>query len=220
MANDYDLDHESGLTRKQRSFCDNYLAHLNPRFAYHQAGYTSANPDTARKDANALLKLPDVHSWVDLKMKERAERLSVAADRVILELVIVAYADITDYRICPDSGWVEARPGVPRETLRTVKTVKAKSETRRFNRGGQDETVTTWSGEIVLHDKLKAVELLCRHLGLIDPELPPLEVLLNRLPSNIAVILRRMLSGPDPDERERLRQQQQAPAVGGGQPPS
>lgn len=34
----HDLDPESGLTRKQRLFCDSYLTHLNPRLAYNQAG--------------------------------------------------------------------------------------------------------------------------------------------------------------------------------------
>ena len=199
---DLGLDPESGLTIKQRCFCDHYLGHLNPRLAYHQAGYTSANPDTARKDANALLKQPDVHSWIGQKMQERATRLSVVADRVLLELVIVAYADVTDYRINPTSGWVEARPGVPQEALRAVKVVKSRSETRTVERDGQTEKITTWTGEIVLHDKLKALELLCRHLGLASAELPPLEVLLNRLPPPVATLIRQMLAmGPRPAER-------------------
>lgn len=219
MANDYDLDHESGLTRKQRSFCDNYLAHLNPRFAYHQAGYTSANPDTARKDANALLKLPDVHSWVDLKMKERAERLSVAADRVILELVIVAYADITDYRICPDSGWVEARPGVPRETLRRQdgqgQVGDAEIQSRRAGRDGHD---------LVRGDRpTRQTEGRRTSVPAPRPDRSRAATV-GSTAEQIAVKHRSDLEAHAFRSRSGrtrcLRQQQQAPAVGGGQPPS
>ena len=108
--------------------------------------------------------------------------------------MIVAYSDVTDYRIDPATGWVEVRPGVPKEALRAVKSVKAKSTVRSVKVGGQSETVTEWTGEIVLHDKLKAAELLCRHLGLTSTDLPDLEVLLNRLPTKVANVLRKVLS--------------------------
>jgi hypothetical protein len=70
-------------------------------------------------------------------------------------------------------------------------------------RDGRLATETTVTAQIYLWDKLKAIELLCKHLGLTEAKLPPLEVLLNRLPTNVANILRQLLAGrPRPDAAE------------------
>jgi hypothetical protein len=55
-----------------------------------------------------------------------------------------------------------------------------------------------------LHDKMKGAELLCRHLGLVAADLPPLEVLLNRLPPHVADVLRQLLAAP-PGQRPPQR---------------
>jgi hypothetical protein len=65
-----------------------------------------------------------------------------------------------------------------------------------LERDGQQATETTWHGKIALWDKLKALDTLCKHLGLISAELPPLEVLLARLPPPVASILRHLLAAP------------------------
>jgi phage terminase small subunit len=191
-----DIDDESGLTLKQRAFCDHYLTCLNPRVAYNRAGYSSPDPEQARKDGNALLNQPDVSAWLGQKMKERSERLGVHADRVLLELAVVAYASVADYRINPETQMVDVVPGVPREALGAVRTAKVVRKDTPVKVDGEFRTETTWTMEIGLWDRLKAGELLCRHLGLVNAELPPLEVLFNRLPPTVATILRRLVAQP------------------------
>jgi phage terminase small subunit len=132
MAVDYTdqgIDPESGLTLKQRLFVDHFLTHLNATKAYRDAGYTATTHVTARVEAHALLIHPDLRDYVSLRMHERAQRLAVTADRVLLELCVVAYARLTDYRINPDTGELEVKPGVPQEALGAVRVVKVTRKT-------------------------------------------------------------------------------------------
>jgi phage terminase small subunit len=132
MAVDYTdqgVDPESGLTLKQRLFVDHFLTHLNATKAYRDAGFQADNFATARKRASELLNHPDLSEYVRLRMHERAQRLAVTADRVLLELCVVAYARLTDYRINPDTGELEVKPGVPQEALGAVRVVKVTRKT-------------------------------------------------------------------------------------------
>lgn len=195
------IDPESGLTLKQRLFCDHYLTHLNKRLAYHEAGYKANSAETARKDAEDLMKQPPVAEWLKYKMNERMERLSVRADGVLTELLMIATADVTMFRVNPNNGQCDVVPGTPNLYLKAVQSFKSVSTTRTEETKHRDgtttrTTTTTWTGEVRCHDKLKALHLLCQHLGLTEAELPPLEVLLNRLPPEVAWHLREILKKP------------------------
>lgn len=193
---DTGIDPESGLTLKERLACDYYLTHLNETRAYREAGYKAATFDNARQDANALFNRPYIRSWLDVKMQERAERLEVSADRALLEAAVVAYASVGDYQINVDTGSIEVKPGVPKEALRAVSSVEVTRTATTRGVGKDAVTTVTWTGKFRMCDKLRSLELLCRHLGLTGAELPPLEVLLNRLPPKVGNMLRTMLAGP------------------------
>jgi phage terminase small subunit len=200
MARDYTddgIDPESGLTLRERLAVDHYLLTLNKTKAYHAAGYTAENYAAARANASRLFANDNVKAYLDVKIKERRERLSVSADATLKAACVVAFSDVTDFRINPDTGEVEVKPGRPREMTRAVKSVKASRQTRVLNRpNGETETIHTWTGEILLWDKMKAIELLAKHCGLVHTELPPMEVMLARLPPVVANIMRKLLSGP------------------------
>jgi phage terminase small subunit len=203
VATDYTdsgIDPESGLTLKQRLFCDVYLTCLNATKAYREAGYAADSHGTARTESSKLLTRPDVQGWLGERMKERADRLNVSAERTLTELVVVGYSNIAHYRVNPETGAVEVLPGVPEEALRAVRSVKATRRVVNVERNGQPATETVCAVEIQLWDKLRALETLSKHLGLVSPELPPLEVLLNRLPPAVSNLLRQMLA-TRPDQR-------------------
>src|SRR5687767_4558751 len=98
---DHGVDPESGLSLIHRQFCDHYLTHLNATRAYREAGYLAPSYAAARVSAHNLLNGPNIKSWLGLKMQERAKRLRVSADRVLMELAICCYARHGDYRINP-----------------------------------------------------------------------------------------------------------------------
>jgi phage terminase small subunit len=197
---DHGIDCESGLTLKQRLFCDIYLTCLNATKAYREAGYAADSHGTARTESSKLLARPDIQAWVKEKMRERQDRLSVSAERVLTELVVVALSNVNDYVVNHDTAQLEVRPGVPQEALRAVRWFRVTRRTVNVERDGRPASETTVTSQVYLWDKLKAIESLCKHLGLTEAKLPPLEVLLNRLPTNVANVLRQLLAArPQPD---------------------
>jgi phage terminase small subunit len=197
---DLGIDPESGLTLRERAAVDHFLVSLNKTKAYHAAGYAAATYANARKDAQEFFSKPHIRSYLDERLKERADRLRVSADRVLQECCVIAFSRLTDFRIDPDTGNVKVRPGVPEEAIAAVKSVKTTRTTRTVRTKAGSTTTVAWSGEVALWDKMKSIELLAKHLGLVSVELPPLEVLLARLPPKVSDILRRLLAGP-PGER-------------------
>jgi hypothetical protein len=200
------IDPETGLTVRERLFVDLVISdpNHNQTQAYLKAGYRSATTDTARKSAQILINKADVQAYYSQRQKERADRYRPQADAAVRELLYIAQSDITDYVIDPQTGALDVRPGVPREALRAVASYKSKSTTRTLryrdpDRGWVEETAVTWTGEIRLHSKPSMIELLFKHLGLVTNDLPPLEVLLSRLPPKVADVLRRLIiAGPQP----------------------
>lgn len=206
FVDDLGLDEETGLPKRQRLLVDYYLTHFNQTKAFKQAGYGAESYEHARKDASNLFSLPHVQAVIVAKTRERAERLSISADRMLLEAAVVAYARVTDYWPNEKTGRVEVLPGVPVEALGAVKGAKITRQTRTILLSdGERGEETTWTLDIQMWDKLKALEMIGKHLGLFATELPPLEVLLNRLPPSVAAHLRKVLSGPPPHQRETER---------------
>jgi phage terminase small subunit len=206
MANDNDdvrdytergIDPESGLSNRHRLFCDHYLTTLNQRQAYTLAGYTASTPQGAETNASEIMALPGVREWIALKMQQRANALSVRADAVLLELVLVCTAHMGMYRIDPAAGVLTVVPGVAAEYVKAVKKFRPRrTETITRTPDGTVTTVTEWTCEIELYDKLRAANILCQHLGLTEAKLPPLEVLLNRLPPNVSAYIREAIKQP------------------------
>lgn len=196
---DQAIDPVTGLGLRDRDFVDRVISDPkhNQTKAYIESGYTLGPNDSARRRAADCLNSPDVQAYYQERVKDRAARFEKDGDRVILELVIIAYSDVSDFVVNPETGAVDVRPGVPREMLRAISgldtTVVVK---QRRDRGGATVKETTYRVKPRLWDKMKAVDLLCKHLGLIQDRLPDLEVLLNRLPPWAANILRTILSSP------------------------
>lgn len=210
---DQGIDPESGLTLRERAAVDHYMISLNKTKAYHAAGYAASNYASARVDASTFFDRPYIRSYLDQRLRQRADRLNVSSDRVLLECCVIAFSKLSDFVINPETGVLSVRPGCPQEAMGAVRSVKTTKVTKiKVTTRGSDtttETTHTWTGEITLWDKPRGVELLCKHLGLVSAGLPPLEVLFNRLPPNIADIMRRLISTP-PHERPPLKGEPQA----------
>lgn len=91
-----------------------------------------------------------------------------------------------------ENGKIMVKPGERQEAIQQLPASKPASE--RLNAQGED--TTTWEREFKLHDNLKAAELLCRRVGLVCADLPPLEALLNRHPPNVTATVRQLLASP------------------------
>ncbi|HEX3149652.1 MAG TPA: terminase small subunit [Gemmataceae bacterium] len=183
------------LTAKQEKFVREWLIDGNATRAAHRAGYSLKS---AHDIGSENLRKPEIKQRIAQLKEHYAQQAEISAVDVLREMKFLANSDIREVRFAADGSvdWDET----PAHAARAIQVLEVeKTDTRR---GPRIKT------KVRMYDKRTSLITLMEHLGLVSAELPPLEVLLNRLPPNVASIFRRLLSGPDPDERARLRQQQ------------
>lgn len=139
------------LTDKQQRFVDEYLIDLNATQAAIRAGYSAK---TADQQGSRMLANVKVKQVVAEKQAQRSKRTGVNQDRVVLELAKVAFAKMTD--IVDSNGKIkeDASP----DDLACIESIKYKESDNEY--GGSVER------EVKIASKLKALELLGKHLGM------------------------------------------------------
>lgn len=143
----------AGLTEKQRRFCEEYLIDLNATRAYMAAYPRVKSEESAHACAAKLLRNATVESYLKKRMKDRQERTQVKQDDVLRELASIAFLDITDIVSVKDGKVCIANTDeLPPEKRKMISGIKE----------GQ------YGLEIKFYDRLKALEMLCKHLGMFD----------------------------------------------------
>ena len=137
------------MTKKQKLFCEEYLIDLNATQAAIRTGYS---PETAGAIGNENLKKPEIRAYIDRAMAERSRRTGVNADRVVQELAKIAFVNASDV-IDPETATIR-EDALPEDTA-AIQSVKVKT----FGEDGLER-------EIKMADKLKALELLGKHMGM------------------------------------------------------
>ena len=137
------------MTKKQKLFVEEYLIDLNATQAAIRAGYS---PDTAKEIGCENLTKPNIRACIDREMAERSKRTGVNADRVVMELAKVAFVNAVDV-IDPKTATV--KEDALSEDTAAIQSVKVKT----FGDDGLER-------EIKMADKLKALELLGKHMGM------------------------------------------------------
>lgn len=87
-------------------------------------------------------------------MTEQSKRTEITADRVLSELAAIAFSDRTELAKINESGFVEFTP-----------TDKLSSEAKKTISGIKEGK---FGIEVATADKVKALELLGKHLGMFD----------------------------------------------------
>lgn len=140
------------LTDKQAAFVAEYLVDLNATQAAIRAGYSER---TAYRIGAELLQKTSVAEAIAAGQAKRAQRVEITADRVVAELAKIAFADPRDLMEWgPDGVKLKASADLTEEQAASVAEVS--------------ETTTKDGGSLKLkkHDKVKALELLGRHMGM------------------------------------------------------
>jgi len=145
------------LTPKQRLFVQEYLIDLNATQAALRAGYSVNN---SHKIGSQLLDNPRIKQAIELAMYERELRTKVTQDRVIQELAKIAFINPTDV---VDSYDASLHNGAAREDTAAISSIRVKRLPTREGFGVERE--------IKLHDKIRALELLGKHLRLFNDKL-------------------------------------------------
>lgn len=153
------------MTAKQERFVEEYLIDLNATQAAIRAGYS---PKTATAIASENLSKPSISAAIACAMAERSKRTGITQDRILEELAKVAFIKLTD--IVDDTGRIKA--GATDEDRACIESIKYK----------RTDTDTGYSEEreVKASSKLKAIELLMRHTGMLDSRISKEQLKLNR----------------------------------------
>lgn len=144
------------LTKKQQLFVDEYLIDLNATQAAIRAGYSV---NDAKEQGYENLTKPHIQEAVAKSMAERSKRTGVNQDRVVLELAKIAFVKMTD--VVDDHGRIKGT--ATDDDLACIESIKYKESDNEF--GGSIER------EVKIGSKLKALELLGKHLGMWNDRL-------------------------------------------------
>ena len=151
------------LSAKQQLFILEYLVDKNATQAAIRAGYSIR---TARKIATENLSKPVIKAAINAEIEKQKARITFTADQVLEELARVGFADMKDFIEIDEGGAIRA---FPLDTLvegksRIIRKVREKRIIKSTPEGDQ---VLDSTYEFELCDKVKSLELLARHLGLL-----------------------------------------------------
>ena len=144
------------LTKKQQLFVDEYLIDLNATQAAIRAGYSV---DSARDIGCENLTKPNIQQAIAKAMAERSKRTGINQDRVVLELAKIALVKMTD--IVDSQGRIKSDASP--DDLACIESVKYKDS--------ESDTGSSVEREVKIASKLKALELLGKHLGMWNDKL-------------------------------------------------
>ena len=144
----------AGLTEKQRRFCEEYLIDLNATRAY-MAAYPSVKKEaTAAQAGSRMLRNVKVQKYIRERKEDRQKRTEITQDRVLRELAAIAFTNATEIVSYDRGGHVriKATEDLRKDEKKIIAGIKE----------GQ------WGTEVKFHDRLRALELLMKHLGMFD----------------------------------------------------
>lgn len=155
------------LTDKQECFCQEYLKDLNATQAATRAGYSEK---TANEQGARLLANVSVAARINELMKSRSKRAEVTSDDILHELKKLAFVDIS--KAYNENGDLLSVHEMPEDIRKAIAGIDVFTEVQYFDKGQTDENgdkvkeVIGKTKKLKMNDKLKALELLGKHLKL------------------------------------------------------
>lgn len=166
------------MNERQKRFADEYLIDLNCEAAAIRAGYS---PRYARGNAHKLVANSCINEYIQKRMQERAERTEITQDRVLKELAIIAFSNAADYaHVVEKQATIESENGtvialydddgnpLMYRTVEPTLTEQLTEDQRRalaVIKKGRD------GFEVKPYDKVRALELIGKHLGMFTDKL-------------------------------------------------
>ena len=140
------------MTPKQARFVDEYLIDLNASAAYLRAGYKTGNSNVC---GSRLLANASIQAAIQSAQAKLADRTGITQDRVLRELSRVAFGNKRDLMTWGPGGvsLIDSATLTDDAAAMVAEVAETTSET-----GGSIRLKT--------HDKVKALELIGRHLGM------------------------------------------------------
>jgi len=149
---------------KQEAFCQEYIIDFNKTAAAKRAKYSEK---TAYSIGYNLLKKVEIQERIMELIKNRSERTQVTQDMVLKELMLIGFSDLADYlSIDENTGVIIAKSfdEMKEGKSRALESIK---EDRAIKEDAKGEQVTVYDKvTFKMHSKIRALELLGKHLGM------------------------------------------------------
>lgn len=166
------------MTNKQKAFVDEYLIDLNATRAYKAVYKNVKSDDAARASSSKLLTNANIKAYVEKRMKDREKRTEITQDKVLNELAQIAFANGSDFAkvvekpLTREDGSIildsETEQPIYYKTVEMALTDELPEEKKKAIAGikmGKNGI------EVATCDKIRALELLGRHLGMWNDKL-------------------------------------------------
>jgi len=147
------------LTEQKKRFADRYFETLNGSQSAIYAGYSEA---TSRQIAHNLLQEPEVEGYISELKAEYSEKSGISKQRVLDEYRKIAFSDVRN--ILTIDGGMRSIDEIDDDTAAAIAAIESFDEVSRVG-----EKLGT-NRKIKLHDKLRALEALSKHLGLFEKD--------------------------------------------------
>lgn len=163
----------TSLSNNQKLFCQEYLKlGMNGTQAYLNVYKTCKKEETAMASASRLLRNVKVKEYIEELQSKVEEKAVVTIEDIVNELSVIAFGDRTEI------AKVETEPVVDEETrkvkyhrthLDITDTEKLSVNAKKIVSGYK---LTTAGISVETCDKMKALELLGKYLGMFKDEAP------------------------------------------------
>lgn len=145
------------LTPAQMRFCELFVSSNNATQSYIDAGFKCTKKTTAAVESSKLLRKPNITLYVDQLREKEKKRNDITTERVIDELVMTAFGSMNDIVKINEKGQVKIRKDADLKSLDGI----SYTETR-----GEKSDSDSFSFKRA--DKVKALDMLCKLLGLYE----------------------------------------------------
>ena len=152
------------LTPRQQRFIEEYLVDLNGTQAAIRAGYSDR---TANEQAARLLANVSIQAAVAVAKDARSARVQLTADEVLRELRRIILAD--PRKLLDEHGALRPVTEWDDDTAATVASLQSLDE---YDGTGEDRQCRGVVRKLRLWDKVAAIALAAKHLGLLKDQPP------------------------------------------------
>lgn len=158
-----------GLSIKQENFCNYYIECGNASEAYRRAYSCSKMKEKQIwEESSKLLNNPKVSQRIKELQEEQKKKSDITKEKILEELSNIAFSSIANMH----NSWVERTEFenlTPRQKS-AIKSISTKILKKNIGTNDDPEIVNVEYVKIELHDKLKAIERICKMFGWDAPE--------------------------------------------------
>lgn len=172
----------SSLSNNQKLFCQEYLKlGMNGTQAYLKVYKTCKKEETARTNASRLLTNANIQEYISELQKKVEEKAVVSIEMIVDELTAIAFTDRTKISAnVRNTILLQEEDGTKKEYFENNVIFRETSELDERTRkviAGYKKTQSGFAVET--YDKMKALELLGKYLGMFKDDAPTINNIIN-----------------------------------------